>query len=597
MPFEFTGEKPKLAVITSFSSFRSPSHLATPAKSSFGTTTSFAFGSTSSFGVSTIPSPETTTPTPSTAKSATSDEQSRVLLSDREFEDDPLAQALNRARLCRPAVIGDAAISADQLLKSYFEQTVEGDGAKGSSTTALIGDLEALAKSNPSAMRFLRHVFEQATASQHKERSTNPDVEHEVAKIIIHKDHKDRAMWFERLPHQDDAFYNALVGLVHWKLVQMGMEDANDNRTGEIVAYNLLREYDYYDIVDDLFDHNCGSDPQDSEPTILQQRFADELLKDVMGLCEEYNRGWKVDGKDDLSYFDCSRESKKKEGFNFDKILNGEVKEGEMHRRRCCDVFKSKASTDEPVYRSEFLDKPFNFMGLAPELRNRVYRHALVPGTISLRSCSHHLPAGTNPATAAGLLSVNRLCNREAQGFLLENHFIVNVLVAKGTRSVIHRAQLPTHILPHLKSMTFVLDMTEGPTSFNCDWRQLQALTSLSLLRITVIDNSEQTRWLPHLTGVLSEIVMRVPADCKIEYGCITEEEDEHVGTMIDKCLEDKVVNICRKSDHEGHAVEVEEVDLKDAAKAIPESVVPGVKSGVVSAVPTWLEKELLNKA
>ena len=68
--------------------------------------------------------------------------------------------------------------------------------------------------------------------------------------------------------------------------------------------------------------------------------------------------------------------------------------ENESHNRPCCDKVR-KVSSNAKVEGEDYgALAPFRFMDLPAELRTWVYRHAVVPGTVSLVSCVHHMPYG-----------------------------------------------------------------------------------------------------------------------------------------------------------------------------------------------------------
>jgi len=173
------------------------------------------------------------------------------------------------------------------------------------------------------------------------------------------------------------------------------------------------------------------------------------------------------------------------------------------------------------VYRKEYVGRPFDFMGLPPKLRARVYEFALAPGVVSLRSCTHHMPRGTIPALAPSLLSTSWQLKQEAETLLESNTFVFNLYLQSGYRSVIHRSQLSLILLPKITSLTFVIDVVSIESGlvdyrYHHDWRQLQALMALTQLRITGLDRrdapSTVTRWIE----ILGQIVKRVPAGCRI---------------------------------------------------------------------------------
>ena len=63
------------------------------------------------------------------------------------------------------------------------------------------------------------------------------------------------------------------------------------------------------------------------------------------------------------------------------------------------------------------------------------------------------------PSLTPSLLAVSKQISEEAKKVIHENRFIVDGLVAKGPRHMIHSKILPDHVLPHLTSLTIVLNL------------------------------------------------------------------------------------------------------------------------------------------
>jgi len=235
-------------------------------------------------------------------------------------------------------------------------------------------------------------------------------------------------------------------------------------------------------------------------------------------------------------------------------------------------------------YRKEFTNVPFDFMGLPPELRTRVYEYALVPGSVSLRTCAHHMPNGTWPVLSPGLLTSNRQINQEAGGLLEENTLIVDVFF-HDANPIIHPHQLPTHLLPKINGLVLIIDVAgyflEVQMVPKYDWHQLQALTSLKHLRIVGVEQSTFSLSPGRWGEILTEVITRVPAGCKVEYGAEAELELAHVDDVARRTEKHEP---CRVEE----AWEMDVSMLEEAVSNLPATVVQGALSGVVSAPRDW---------
>ncbi|SMR60428.1 unnamed protein product [Zymoseptoria tritici ST99CH_1E4] len=182
---------------------------------------------------------------------------------------------------------------------------------------------------------------------------------------------------------------------------------------------------------------------------------------------------------------------------------------------------------------------PFLVLDLPPELRMEVLKSALNPGFISLRSCAHHLPAGTFPEVSPALLQTSKQIRHEAKDLLLENTLIVNVWVDCSSRSVVNPHQLPRHLHPSIKHLTIVIDFTPIITSSATerDWRPFQRMTNLKTLRICAINGITKTsgssvRRDDIYQGCVKAVVERVPKDCIVSYGPDAPAEEAHIADM-----------------------------------------------------------------
>jgi hypothetical protein len=318
--------------------------------------------------------------------------------------------------------------------------------------------------------------------------------------------------------------------------------------------------------------------------------FIDELYDDVWTLYGEFKAGFKVAGKDEKSYFGLQAASGSRK-----KQTTYHAKE-EPPVEHCC----GKRHRTTIPYRSAYIHKPFDFMGLPPEIRSHILQYALAPGMVSLNSCAHHLPRGTTPSLAPGLLSMSRQLKHEVEGLLEENTFIVNVYLHNGTRPTIHRTQLPPHILPKITSLVLVLDtidIEEGLVDYkyHYDWRQLQALTSLKHLRITGFSDRANPVDVLRWREIIGQIVKRVSASCNIEYGTRSALERQHVRGMA-RAVENSGCTYYGSNWEEGEegapTMEANVEDIKMAAGSLAPDVVQGALSGVVSTSYWRLENQ-----
>ncbi|KAK5172858.1 uncharacterized protein LTR77_002978 [Saxophila tyrrhenica] len=245
----------------------------------------------------------------------------------------------------------------------------------------------------------------------------------------------------------------------------------------------------------------------------------------------------------------------------------------------CCD----HPTTPATEYRKEFLGTPFDLMGLPPELRVRIFELALAPGSVSLTSCAHQMPQSTFPVLTPALLRTSRQLKQEAEGLLEANTLIVNASLQSGTRSVIHRTEVPPALLSKIKRLVLVVDAINynvGPppeSKVQFDWRQLQALTSLTHLRVIGLESPNSDVAVDFWELVLGEIVRRIPANCKLEYGAESPLEIAHVSRMartIEKAPRRWAGSGPKKVDEAAVA------KLKQAAARVSANVEQGVKSG-----------------
>lgn len=257
--------------------------------------------------------------------------------------------------------------------------------------------------------------------------------------------------------------------------------------------------------------------------------FGDWLYEKVWELQKNFETSSKMDEKDEAGQTELGKTAQPQSVSRIDPADDWYgTSKARLDNRPCCEkgIVESTSSTRT----SDTLSTPFQFLDLPAELRTWVYREALVArGPVSLRSCLHHLPLGTNPVLNTALLSTCSQIRKEAKDLMLENTYIVNVFF-NGVRSVIHRQQLPDHIRPRIRNLAFVLDGTRGNGGAS-DWQPLQSLTSLKRMTITAID-CPTLHSLFMCANLIKEIVERIPADCEIQFEAESMEVEEHIAEM-----------------------------------------------------------------
>jgi hypothetical protein len=488
----------------------------------------------------------------------------------------------------RPAVIGDVAIASDSLVQGYLEEYV-GDGA-GPSLKILVEDLQALANDNPVVMRFLRYVFKRFTVPQSPCASEDDFIDEPYDDSVeVHRDEDGWPLAFSNLPESGpviNAWHNAIYEKIQ-KLKWGHWRNCDDNRAVVNLVERTVDGWTRHELVDYFATYYGWGGSSNGAPSQDLLEFMVNTFDKLVRILEDWSTGWKADDRDDASYFAERSFDQQEGGLERQSKCNKAEHSGDSKprdNRPCCNKPKGPLKKE---YRHEYLDRPFRFLDLAPELRNRIYKYALLPGTISLRSCGHHMPVGTAPGLGTGLLATCKQIHKEADGMLLENHIIADALLYNGVRTVLHPHQLPSHILPKSTHLSLVLDSTtDGKFEVKSDFRQLQALTSLKHLRVTGFALLKHPWTIADWRWVLSQIITRVPASCIVEYGFETKEEKAHLHAMA-RTIEGTVWK--SRSD----TVSVVEVskDLWRAAADGLQGVVAGEKSGVQSTRAFGLER------
>lgn len=199
-------------------------------------------------------------------------------------------------------------------------------------------------------------------------------------------------------------------------------------------------------------------------------------------------------------------------------------------------------SLREPEFDSTRESPPFRFLDLPGEMRNRIYRAAISPGHISLRSCAkHHMSVGVDPPLVAGILAGSKQLANETKDLVFESTFIVDVSLESPIRSVINPLQVPRSMLDKIQHLVLVLDFTRVDNSCpsGLDWRYIQRMTALSSLKICAIQMwPPAARFTPGMTlqdhhrGTIQTILECIPATCIVQYGWHNKAEEDHVREM-----------------------------------------------------------------
>ena len=158
----------------------------------------------------------------------------------------------------------------------------------------------------------------------------------------------------------------------------------------------------------------------------------------------------------------------------------------------------------------------------------------------------------------------------------MENTFIADLFLdSTPIRPVLHRTQLPKHVLPKITKLVLVVDATRSGYPF-CDFSSLQALTALKSLRLTAIESTAAIRVAEDWEPILNEILIRVPKNCTFTYGNGgIEEVNSHAQEMLDR-IKGYLKSGARRPVQAKHT---EASVLEAMAKKIPEDV-KGSKNG-----------------
>lgn len=583
VPFGFYSPQ-ALSPSNSFSAFK-PS-TATLKRPSFGNASfgSASFGNASlaekpSFGSSPFCSytPVSSPPPPSYFARSSAHSQHPELSGN-----DVLSKAIRRTADNRPALFGRQEVCADSLIANYI--------AKDSTRIdELAADLASVAKSHPTTMRFLQHIFEQASQVDGGALAPPRPTHHENANSDAEVKLKARLRsGFDDFEWEEEWDY-----IIRMIVLGLPSRDIRAAITTEVQGRNHVSTEDIEDLIDFIDGPMAnlvervefkGSALDMFRPSAREEKRFSRRLKGGEPIASHPSGtcGDTMEGEGTLS---CRCNDRRKE-VRTPKAKNEQAS-------KTIDE-SGRPYTEEDKQGRQM--KRFRFMDLPPEMRCCVLKAGLTPGYISLRSCPHHLPAGIHPRITTPIFQTSKVINKEAEGLLFENTIIVNASIESGTRPAIHRKQLPEHILPHIKSLVIVVDFTRvvSNTARVADFRAVQGLTDLNTLRICGIAMPDPLQMLPdHLATYLRIILERVPAGCEVLFG---EKEggpevEEHVQDMVRKMKvmlwENELFSDIT------HAYPMGGERLESVWKSIEEGVDKGCKSG--RKEDFWFEERRTN--
>ena len=462
-------------------------------------------------------------------------------------------------------------MAADEIMRGFLKEAEAGAGrVQPFYLHKLSSELEELDQAFPEVWKLLQYTFEQAARL--------PPAKATLSRQALSEE--DQNITTVRSGHDDIDESSVLTHAVQRAILD-GYPKPQDYQYSYTVltkylATMIVRGATESDVKEYLVTARYGLDSS-GETSARIENLAEWIFRHVVNRESALRRGW-AEETDDAIYFGKKPSHELNSAKTSGGLRNDLLRFRGSENGPCCvDMFSSRSIE----LQDHCVATPFRFLDLPVELRSWICHLLLAPGTVTLRSCAHHLPYGTSPVLTPGILATCKQVNQEAAGLIFKNTFIANVpLEPTGIpRPALHRSQLPFHALSRIRSLILIIDSAQylsQPQPLNCDWAPLQALTSLTALRVTAIEGNEAMlvgEWVP----VLTEIVIRVPAGCKIEYGCGSEEENRSVRDMVWRVAR---TNVLRLQNIVMEAMEMDVDVLKEAAERIPENVARGSKSG-----------------
>ena len=500
-------------------------------------------------------------------------------------QDDLLSRALYRAKAKRPAIFGVAEIAADDIVGGYLQAQSVSDGLGEVERIDKLEDtLTNLAAESPEAMQFLRYILHRATGfTPAVKAAAEPETLPTQGREQDKEDEDDLTITSDSDVNRivDSPLYNACITAINNRMRGACYYHYNSYWTiGEDIGNMIAAGASRAEVRQFLSTGAYGRfTPAPNQATEVDE-FVDEIFDGIIPKVKRDSKTkWKVIGKEDTSYFEEVLSARKNMSPQYWYSNPGHK---EKTTKYCCPRKSDQPSIDYPT-RTD--DKPFRFMDLPPELRNNVFRLLLAPGDVFLRSCMHHNPQGTFPKLVPSILATSKQVLEEASNLFFENTFMVTLGIDYNgaCRPALHRAQLPLRVLPKITNLVILIDCIRFK-KINCEFTSLQALTGLKTLRIVAVEEPKFAISFPNFAFILAEILVRVPADAEVNFGCSSGAQKEGQKSFV-RWMQDELTSKCGLKRDDGAIEKVEELDvgvLEEAADAMGEDVVQGSRSGEV---------------
>lgn len=470
---------------------------------------------------------------------------------------------MHRAAFGRTAVIGRRDIGADKLIAAYL------DSCPGASDFQdLVADLDGIAHSHPTALKFLQYVFDDAACNRRA--ASSPRVTFQSKALDGPQAKLKDALRDALRQHQwPDDLYDYIIRMLAFDVTPRDIRSAVKTEFEQTHGHHHVSAEGLEDLIECIRGplsqlvaevRSTGTVIDMFRPSRREERKLARLLKKGDAIHNAEPCG-PVEG--DTKCPRCEKSDTRSVSALVRQADNGRA--GRLMR----DTREAREDKEE---------KAFRFMDLPAEMRTWVLRSALISGYISLRSCAQHMPAGVHPALPTSIFLISKSTKKEAEGMLLDNTIIVNASLQSSIRPAIHRKQLPEHILPFIKSLVIVIDLTKfvstgDSTDRPIDWRTIQGLTGMKKLRICGITTPACHGHLSErLSRDLSMICERIPTACEMSFGEVEggPQVQAHVEDMVDKF----------QDDGDTTAYAMGGTRLEGVWKSIEDDVVKGCKSG-----------------
>ncbi|KAK4612024.1 hypothetical protein CLAFUW4_13263 [Fulvia fulva] len=556
MPFEFTGAPPlQLDTPLSFSSFASSS------------TTSFttnAHPPASPFGASPISSsfgsirPQLGGPQPLLNR----DDFSRV---SAPVATDPLSRALVRALRNRPAILGRSDIAGDQVVKDTLKQDETFD------IPAIISGLRELEKTHPEVARFTRSLFDTSVLSR------LPPKQPQIPPAIISTANANEAASNDQAPDTDASATRApadstasptspteasnpeppvKVPRQHPRIASFVDALAARVLRGAVVTYPEGAKVLASHIVNLFYSGSTQGDVVAALRSLLGRPDNISEIADVASWADDGLVALETAYADDPESF---REASSE--LNADEEISDA--EEEANAGDADEVLdENKSSTDNGATKASLPARPFCFLELPAEMRNLVYRLLLAPdGHIGLTKLVHTAngrylkdvlfpdrncrnSCGANYYKLSGcspqILAVCQQIYDEAKQIMYEENTVCVTASTYDGVLVLNQRLLPDRTLPRLTSLMLVCDAAdrsgiERGWFSQLPWKQLQDLTSLKSLRISMIERETDSNTTDSKAWILEEVLERIPAACQVTFESREEFEVTYVQEIIDE--------------------------------------------------------------